>query len=151
MIVFDLQCTAGHVFEAWFGSSEDWRDQRERALVECPLCGDRAVEKAVMAPAVGAKSNRRPQAAATPMMAGADPGEIKAMLAAIARAQAEVLKDADYVGDRFAGEARAMHLGETDPRGIYGEVSAQEAKDLLDEGVPVAPLLLPVRPGKTDA
>lgn len=70
---------------------------------------------------------------------------MKEMLVALAKAQAEFVKNADYVGDRFAEEARAMHLGELNQRQIYGETSADEARALIDEGVPIAPLPLPMR------
>ena len=145
MIVFDLKCAAGHVFESWFGSSADWEDQRARKLVSCPLCGDDRVEKAVMAPAVGAKGNQRAEGGAVSLSSGEDPARMKEMLSALAKAQAEFVKNADYVGDRFAEEARAMHLGELNQRQIYGETSADEARALIDEGVPVAPLPLPMR------
>ena len=146
MIVFDLKCATGHVFESWFGSTADWEDQRARKLVSCPLCGDDRVEKAVMAPAVGAKGNQRAEGgAAVALSSGEDPALMKEMLAALAKAQAEFVKNADYVGDRFAEEARAMHLGELNQRQIYGETSADEARALIDEGVPIAPLPLPMR------
>ncbi len=151
MIVFDIKCAAGHVFEAWFGSSEDWESQRERKLVSCPICGDDRVEKALMAPAVGAKNNQRRDARAIAMSSGEDPARMKEMLGALAKAQAELVKNADYVGDRFAEEARAMHLGDLDHRQIYGEATAAEARALIDEGVPVAPLPLPISRRRSDA
>lgn len=151
MIIFDLKCTTGHVFEAWFGSSADWEDQRARNLVSCPMCGDASIEKAAMAPAVGAKGNQRSTRASIPMSSGEEPARMKEMLAALAKAQAELVKNADYVGNRFAEEARAMHLGELDHRQIYGETTADEAHALIDEGIPVAPLPLPVRPRRSDA
>jgi hypothetical protein len=152
MIVFDLKCSTGHVFEAWFGSTGDWEDQQRRKLVSCPMCGSDEVAKAVMAPAVPAKGNSRAEnQPKVPMSGGDDPAQVKAMMAALAKAQGEFLKTADYVGDRFADEARAMHLGERDHRQIYGETTPGEAKALLDEGVPVAPLPLPVRPRRSDA
>ncbi len=139
MIVFDLQCAKSHVFEAWFGSSDDYESQRKRALVACPLCGDTQVDKAVMAPAVQAKGNRatRPHAAYTP-------DDAKRVLAAMATMQAAVEENCDYVGDRFADEARSIHLGETEPRGIYGEATPAEAAALRDDGIEVA--ALPFRP-----
>lgn len=142
MIVFDLQCTRGHVFESWFGSSEDYEDQRARGLVACPLCGDPAVEKAVMAPRVAAKSNQRP---APPAASGGDaaPARMKALLAAVAAAQREMLAGSEDVGRRFAEEARAIHAGESDARAIHGRASIDEARALLDEGVTVMPLLVP--------
>lgn len=130
MIVFDLQCQdSGDVFEAWFRSGADYEGQASRRLVECPACGSTRIGKAPMAPRVSAKSR------------GEGPP-----LAQLAALQAALLKDSEWVGDRFAQEARAMHLGETEARAVHGNASAQEAKSLIDEGVPVAPLPLPVVP-----
>ncbi|WCT72130.1 DUF1178 family protein [Sphingomonas naphthae] len=157
MIVFDLACPAGHVFEAWFGSSTDYDDQQARGLVSCPLCGAGEVTKAVMAPFVGAKGNQQRSEPAvttapsppTPPGPPPSPEQVKAMLATLAETQAKMLSGAAYVGKRFATEAREMHLGERDEAPIYGEVSIDEARALHDEGVPVAPLPFPVRaPGQ---
>ena len=104
MIVFDLKCGGGHVFEAWFGSSEDYEDQRGRGLVICPLCGDAQVGKAVMAPAVAAKGNQAPTDAP-------DPQTVKRMLAGMAEAQRKALEQSSWVGERFADEARAIEAG----------------------------------------
>ena len=142
MIVFDLKCGAGHVFEAWFGGSGDYEDQRERGLLQCPLCGDTQVGKAVMAPAVGAKANKG--VADTP-----DPQAVKQMLAALAQAQQKALERSSWVGERFADEARAIHLGEADARAIHGKATRDEAEQLADEGIPVSPLPFPVaEPGE---
>ena len=148
MIVFDLKChAAGHVFEAWFGSSEDYESQRSRGLVQCPLCGTREVEKAVMAPNVAAKGNQQSvapgPAAANGVFAG-DPESVKSMLAAMAAVQKALLEKTDYVGTSFADDARAIHLGEAAERSIYGKATPQETQVLLDEGIRVAPLPLPV-------
>jgi hypothetical protein len=140
MIVFDLKCSGGHVFEAWFGSSADYESQRERALIACPLCGDSTIDKAVMAPNVAAKGNRRAEPAT-----GGKP-DAKAMIAALAAAQAKMLEGSSYVGLAFADKARAMHLGEEAHAPIHGQASVEEAKALIEEGVPVAPLPLPVVP-----
>jgi hypothetical protein len=139
MIVFDLKCGGGHVFEAWFGSSGDYESQRERKLVACPMCGDVEIAKAVMAPNVSAKGNRREGASD----ARPDP---KAMMAALAAAQAKMLEGSSYVGLAFAEKARAMHLGDEPQAPIHGQASAAEAKALIEEGVAVAPLPLPVVP-----
>lgn len=133
MIVFDLKCGAGHVFEAWFGSATDYEDQRARTLVLCPLCGDAEVIKAVMAP------NLAPRAGDAP-----SPAAIKAVLTGMARAQATVEATCDYVGRDFVPQARAMHHGEVEQRGIYGEATAIEARALKEEGVEIA--ALPFRP-----
>jgi hypothetical protein len=147
MIVFDLRCSHGHVFEAWFGSSGDFADQRSRGLLTCPLCDDSAIEKAVMAPNVSPKGNARPESGGVPMaMPDVAPHEVKAMLGALARAQAAMLEKSQWVGGDFADKARAMHLGETDKASIHGQVSQDQARALIDEGVPVAPLPFPVVP-----
>lgn len=147
MIIFDLRCGPnGHVFEAWFASSAAFAEQRERGLVACPLCGSAEVAKAPMAPAVGAKGNAsRPSAAAGGLHSG-PPEEVKAMLAAAAALQKTLLAGSESVGDRFAEEARAIHLGESDRRAIHGEATRAEAESLIEEGVPIAPLLFPVVP-----
>ncbi len=161
MIVFDLKCGArDHVFEAWFGSSADYADQKARGLLACPICGDGDIAKAVMAPAVAAKGNSRPDPATSPAPAvpapastasvpvgnAPDPARMQAMLQALAQAQGEMLKDSTWVGRDFADQARAMHYGEQDHRSIHGEVAPQEARALIEEGVQVAPLPLPVVP-----
>ena len=129
MIVFDLQCLdSGDVFEAWFSSGADYEEQRSRGLVQCPGCGSDRVEKAPMAPSVARKGVE---------------GSLVERLAAL---QAEALKDSEWVGERFADEARAMHLGETERRPVHGNASADEARALIDEGIPIAPLPLPVLP-----
>lgn len=144
MIVFDLQCgSQGHVFEAWFGSTADYEAQRKRGLVSCPLCGDEKVEKAVMAPRVAAKSNQQPAVGSSSMVAAA-PAEAKEMLRALAEMQRQILAQSDYVGDRFADEARSIHLGEVPARSIYGKATADQTRSLLEDGVAVAPLPLPV-------
>lgn len=143
MIVFDLRCTGGHVFEAWFGSSGDYEDQRGRGLVSCPMCGDAQVTKAPMSPAVPAKggSHGTPAPAA---MAAAPPGAVKEMLAAMAELQKKIVAQAENVGPRFAEEARAIHHKEAEERPIYGACSVGEAESLREEGIAVAPLPFPV-------
>jgi len=136
MIIFDLKCGAqGHVFEAWFGSSEDYEAQRGRGLVSCPVCGDGAVDKAPMAPRVGPKGGAP---------ADLPPEAVKAALAGIAEAQKQMLAKSEHVGDRFPDEARAIHLGEAEARAIHGRASPAEAASLREEGIPVAPLPFPV-------
>lgn len=137
MIVFDLRCAGGHVFEAWFGSSADYDDQRARNLVACPICGDASVEKALMAPNVAAKGNRTGDAA---------PAEVKAALAALAAAQEKALEGSEWVGRSFADRARAMHDGEEAHATIHGQATPAEARALAEDGVPVAPLPFPVVP-----
>ena len=150
MIVFDLSCHEGHRFEGWFASSTDYADQQVRGLLACPSCGSTEVSKAPMAPAVPAKGNSRQdvvppeasrQVANTPM-----PAEVQKALAALAKAQAAALKNSTWVGDKFAEETRKMHYGERDEAPIHGQASLAEAKALIEEGVPVAPLPFPVAP-----
>lgn len=145
MIVFDLRCSAaGHVFEAWFGSSADYEAQRARKLITCPMCGDADVGKAVMAPNVAPKGNRG--GSETVPVAAHAPDQIKVALAALARAQAAALHDSRWVGKDFTDQARAMHLGEIEQTSIHGEATADQARALIDEGVEVAPLPFPVLP-----
>jgi len=139
VIVFDLKCTRTHVFEAWFGSSSDYEDQRARGLLTCPICGDADITKAVMAPNIPAKGNRAPATAA----AAPDP---KALMAALAQVQSKMLEGSQWVGLSFADKARAMHAGEESIAPIHGQASLAEAKALIEDGVPVAPLPLPVIP-----
>ncbi|AUX69985.1 hypothetical protein CHX26_11235 [Porphyrobacter sp. HT-58-2] len=150
MIVYDLACQEGHRFEGWFGSSADFDDQRARGLLACPHCGSDTVAKAPMAPAVPAKGNSRkevlPPEAPRPMANTTMPPEMQKALAALAKAQAEALKNSTWVGDKFAEETRKMHYGERDEAPIHGQASLAEAKALIEEGVPVAPLPFPVAP-----
>lgn len=154
MIVYDLKCGKGHVFEVWFGASSDYEQQKKKGLLECPYCGDGAIEKALMAPNVSAKSNQKadqPQKPGQPASnsVGApgehSPEQIKEMLAKLAEMQRQVEESFDYVGDDFAEEARKIHFGETEERPIYGEVNLQEAKELKEEGIDVMPLPFPSR------
>ncbi len=137
MIVFDLRCGNAHVFEAWFASSDAYGDQRDRGLIHCPMCDDARIEKAVMAPNIAAKGDRP---------AGPPPEAMKAALAALAKAQQQALSGSEWVGRAFADRARAMHVGEADVAPIHGQATKEEAKALVEEGVPIAPLPLPVVP-----
>ena len=141
MIIFDLKCSPlAHVFEAWFASSAAFEEQVARGLVECPLCGSAEVAKAPMAPALAAGCE-----AGSPT----SPAAAKAALAAAAALRRRLLEGSEGVGDRFADEARAIHLGESDPRPIHGLATLDQAADLLDEGIPIAPLPFPlVEPGE---
>ena len=131
MIVFDLQCTdSGDRFEAWFGSNAEFERQVEQALVQCPVCGSSQVAKAPMAPRIPIRNNRSPAAG----------------VAQLASLQAKLLDGSRWVGDRFADTARAMNLGETEPAPVHGEATAEEARSLIEEGVPIVPLPLPIVP-----
>lgn len=140
MIVFDLRCDCGHVFEAWFGSGAAYDQQRATGLISCPICGGVEIDKAVMAPNVSAKGNRGPSV---------PPEAMKAAISALAAAQAKALENSTWVGTAFADKARSMHLGEAPVAQIHGQATADEAKALIDEGVPVASLPLPVVPPET--
>ena len=152
MIVFDLKCRKDHVFEAWFPDSASFAEQAEAGKVVCPVCGSKKVTKALMAPAVVTSRRGKaevvepapegpqdaPQDSGATAAAVADSekaGELRRMLKDL---RDHVEKNCDYVGGEFAEEARKIHYGETDPRGIYGETSEAEAKDLQDEGIEVA-------------
>jgi hypothetical protein len=149
MIVYDLACDSGHRFEGWFASSDDFAGQQARGLVGCPQCGSREVAKAPMAPAVPRKGNRQVPAQApdkrvlsnTPMTP-----EVAEALGKLAEAQARALSNSKWVGDSFAEQSRAMHYGERENETIHGRATADEARELFDEGVPVAPLPFPVSP-----
>jgi hypothetical protein len=149
MIVFDLECQPlGHRFEGWFASSEDFAGQQARGLLTCPQCGAGDVAKAVMAPSIGRKGNQLPvvQAERKPVAGGALPAEAREIMAKLAGLQAEALKQSTWVGEKFADTSRAMHYGERDVEAIHGQATAKEAKDLIDEGIAVMPLLVPVTP-----
>lgn len=143
MIVYDLCCDAGHRFEGWFGSSDDFATQREGGLVACPQCGSDAVEKAPMAPAVPTKGNQRSEAR-VPVANGPMPPEAAAMMRKLAELQAEALKTSTWVGDAFAEQSRAIHYGERDAAQIHGQATPDEAQALHDEGIAIMPLLFPV-------
>ena len=142
MIRYALKCDQAHAFEAWFGSSTDYDDQAARGLVECPFCGSHAVEKAIMAPAVNGARKADPASDVAAKMQ-------TMMMAAAREVRAHVEANFDYVGDAFAGEARAIHEGRSEDRGIYGEASPAEIKALKDDGIQIAPLP-PAPPKKSD-
>ena len=155
MISFDLKCTNHHVFEVWFRSSADYEAQSAAHQIMCPNCGDVDISKAVMAPAIAAKSNQRPARAegpnpeqSVPMASGAPAQveQVQALIRAFAEAQASALDQSQWVGDKFADRARAMHYGEAEHSIIHGTANAQEAREMLEEGLPVAPLLVPIIP-----
>ena len=143
MIRYALVCGQDHEFEGWFGASADYDDQSARGLIGCPACGSLGVKKQIMAPAVaGAKKRGEPAQAP----AGA---KRQMMMEAMARVRAHVEDSFDYVGDTFAREARAIHEGKSEDRGIYGEATPAEVKGLVEDGVPVA-ALPPAPPKKND-
>jgi hypothetical protein len=139
MIRYALLCEHGHEFEGWFAASADYEEQHARGLLECPVCGSKAVRKAIMAPAV---AGTKAQAAAP----GPSPEAREMMMQAAQAVRQHVEDNFDYVGDAFASEARAIHEGRSEQRGIYGEASGGEVRKLIEDGVPVAPL--PPKPPK---
>ena len=154
MIVFDLECReGGHRFEGWFGSSDQFNDQQVRGLLCCPECGSADVGKAVMAPSLGRKSNQMVESRSRPMSKDAETvsnapmsPEAAQMMRKLAAMQAEALKQSRWVGNSFAEDAKAMHYGERAHESIHGEATLEQAKDLLKEGIAVAPLPFPVIP-----
>jgi hypothetical protein len=151
VIVFDLQCGGGqHLFEAWFSSSVGYEDQRKRGLVSCPICADTNVTKAIMAPNVGAKGNRGNIAASGAIVTNAADTakgqELKAMLGKIAELQAASLKDSTWVGKDFEKQARAMDAGEVDQSSIHGQATPAQAKSMIEDGIALMPLLVPIVP-----
>lgn len=150
MISFDLKCDGGHIFEVWFRSSTDFENQRSGRQISCPFCGDDIISKAVMAPAVSAKGNRGSSSPTDQPMATAPDEETRqrfvAMMKAVAETQAEALKKSQWVGADFAERARAMHYGEADHASIHGTATARDARAMMEEGLAVAPLIVPVIP-----
>ena len=128
MILYELKCAKDHQFEGWFPSGAAYEAQLAAHELSCPLCGDRKIDKAVMAPRIG----KAP--------AGPTPATRMAMNAktALVELRKKIEADCDYVGPAFAEEARRIHYGETEERGIYGEASDEQAQGLVDEGIAVA-------------
>ncbi|MFE0016609.1 DUF1178 family protein [Mesorhizobium sp. NPDC059054] len=133
MIRFSLVCEQEHDFEGWFRSNEDFDKQKKRGFVECPTCGSHKVEKALMAPAVSTSRKQEKMALAM----GEQQRQAMVQLKALADKMRE---NSDYVGDKFAEEARKIHFGEADPRGIYGEATLEEAQGLAEDGVEFMPM-----------
>lgn len=140
MIRYALTCEHEHEFEGWFSSSTDFDDQQGRGLIECPMCASKMVRKQIMAPAVtGTKKTVREM----------PPAKMQAMMMeAAGRIRRHVEENFDDVGDAFASEARAIHEGRAEDRGIYGQATPKEVRELVEDGVPVAPL--PAEPLKKE-
>jgi len=132
MIKYALVCANAHPFEGWFASSADYDDQAARKLVECPVCGVGEVRKQIMAPAVAGTKKRE--------LSVPDPKMRAMMMEAVGKVRRHVEENFDYVGDAFAKEARAIHDGTSEDRGIYGEATPKEVKALVEDGIKVAPL-----------
>ena len=124
MILFTLRCAKDHEFEAWFRDGDGFEAQHAAGEIACPLCGDTTVGKAVMAPRVARSRDTVPPAVAMAQM--------RKVLTEMRR---QIETNCDYVGPRFAEEARRIHYGETDPHGIYGEATDAESRELTDEGI----------------
>ena len=141
MIRYALACDHGHEFEGWFGSSDAFDDQQGRGLIDCPMCASKSVRKQIMAPAVAGTKRRSDEPS---------PGQMQAMMMeAAGRIRAHVEANFDDVGDTFAREARAIHEGKSEERGIYGQATSAEVRDLIEDGIPIAPL--PAEPpGKSE-
>jgi hypothetical protein len=124
MILFTLRCAGGHEFAGWFRDGDTFEAQQKAGEIACPECGDVAIEKAVMAPRLGrSRDDNR---------AAVDPVKMRKALIELRR---QVEANCDYVGERFAEEARRIHYGEVDPHGIYGEASEEETRELTEEGI----------------
>jgi hypothetical protein len=146
MIHYQLQCGQAHGFDGWFKDSASFEKQAKRGLIECPECGGTDVERALMAPAV-AKREALPVPVQAPPAPAAAPaasaGKVAAgrlpaqMMAVLQRIRTEVEKSCDYVGPDFADQARAMHRGEVEAKGIYGETTDEQAESLAEEGIDV--------------
>lgn len=159
MIIFDLICADGeHRFEGWFGSSQDYAEQQDRGLLDCPVCGCKNIAKAAMAPNVGRKGNREPAAAkpadsrpespaAKPVSnKAALPAEYREMIGQLVKAQEKMLANSEWVGNEFADRARDIHYGDADEKPIHGTASPEEVADLAEEGITATALPLPVLP-----
>jgi len=132
MIRFALRCTHGHDFESWFASGPAFEDLQARNLLSCAVCGSKAVEKALMAPLVATP--------AAPGQPGALQSPVHPVEEALATLRREIEKNSEYVGVNFAAEARRIHAGEAPERQIHGEARPEEARKLIEDGLPVAPL-----------
>ena len=153
MKVLDLQCAQGHGFEGWFGSEDDFQSQQARALVQCPLCGDATISKKLSAPRLSLSrssapealersesSDRSAQSEQALAVAGPQDADMAKRWMEIGR---HLMANTTDVGQRFAEEARKIHYGEAPERGIRGQTSAREARELMDEGIGVLPFALP--------
>ena len=160
MKVLNLRCSLSHHFEGWFASQDDYQSQLDRALIECPMCGDTAVQRLPSAPHLLTASSRAPAASpeavtpersaasgglptTTPVAPQLPPPGPPHMQVAWMRAVQHIIKNTDDVGPRFAEEARRMHYGETGERSIRGQATADEAKALHEEGIDVMPIPMP--------
>lgn len=158
MILFDVKCSGGHVFEAWFQSSDAFENQKDNDLVECPLCGSTKVSKSLMAPNISAKEVSKNIEIDTSfedngkvmVSAHSNPNNevssedvkraLEHMHNTMAKFRQQVEKSCEYVGTDFAEEARKIHYGDSEKRGIYGETTIRETEELIEEGIDVLPV-----------
>lgn len=152
MIRYALSCKAGHAFEGWFRGLEDFDRQKAGGLLSCPFCGGPEVDKALMAPAVSTARRKEARAetmaasapAPVPAIAAPRGPEQAALVEKLRALRAELTANAENVGAAFPEEARKIHYGEAEARGIYGAASREDIGELLEEGIAVMPL--PVLP-----
>lgn len=146
MILYRLRCSKGHEFDSWFKDSKSYERQEKKSLIGCAVCGDSKVARAIMSPRIGKKKAKAEIEVPAPAPAPAPTPEQQQMAAlartmpkelrdALLKVRAEVEKNCEHVGDRFAEEARKIHYGESDKRGIYGETTDEEAEALAEEGI----------------
>lgn len=139
MILYTLNCENAHGFEAWFADSSSFEAQQKTGDVTCPVCGSANIHKQIMAPSLGAASVGAGKKSETQSVVhtSENQAEMRSMMRQLSE---HVKNNADYVGPKFAEEARKIHYEEVEPHGIYGEASADEVTDLKEEGIDVHPL-----------
>lgn len=159
MILYRLRCAKGHEFDSWFKDGKTYERQEKRSLIGCPACGSAKVTRAPMAPRIGKGAGKRsgnpveapveapaeaaPVAAPDPQMAALAQAMPKEMRETLLKLREQVEKNLEPVGEKFAEEARKIHYGETEERGIRGQASREETRELLEEGISVLPLPIP--------
>ena len=142
MKVLNLQCGHAHAFEGWFASEDDFQSQLARGLLECPLCGDTGIAKMPSAPRLNLGASE-PAAVPAPKQEVMNAAPNAQLQAAWMQLVKQVMANTEDVGERFADEARKIHYGESEERGIRGQASREETQALLDEGIGVMPLPIP--------
>ena len=140
MKVLDLQCSHRHSFEGWFGSEDDFQGQLARGLVECPLCGDTGISKMLSAPRLNLGASQPPSVPQNQQVVNMPDASLQAAWMKMVR---HVMTNTEDVGERFPEEARKIHYGESENRGIRGQASREETESLLEEGIGVLPLPIP--------
>jgi hypothetical protein len=133
VISYSLVCANDHRFDAWFRNAEAFEEQHKRGIVLCPICASDSVGKALMAPSVARSGSEKVSLS----IGHPQHAQLRAAMVALRN---KVTSEADYVGDRFAEEARKIHFGEVDARGIYGEATREEVQGLVEDGVDFMPL-----------